>query len=251
MTLVDIEDRTTWPEDLTSLVSNATSSLDINVRAFGDLVSEGDLDYYEDALRDALKGRKLRAYHATRLLDHEVEAIRENGLRVLSRELLRSRADQAYEHGHIDAEARRALHDSTQFDQGHELLDLSPRVCLALTQFPFRVPHSLYEQLNNWGGEAQYDTPAWRETADEQVRHLGHPAIVVLNIDASDASVARMAGIGLVHLFVGAHLRLTDIGKYMHYCASIPGSDVEEIWQPGTHHYDQFPGLPGHESSAA
>ena len=71
-----------------------------------DGISAGDLTYCDpefsaDAgrrLRDALAGHDLRSYHASRLLPHEIEWIRAEGLSLLSPELVERKLTGAMDH---------------------------------------------------------------------------------------------------------------------------------------------------------
>lgn len=54
-----------------------------------------DLMEAESELRALLVDRKARAYHCTRLLDHEVASVRESGLLALTSELVADRLQQA------------------------------------------------------------------------------------------------------------------------------------------------------------
>lgn len=69
----------------------------------------------EDPFRELFRGSVLRAYHATRLLPHEVEGIRSHGLRLASEELVTSRLSQAFEVGLIDETLRGALFAGSVF----------------------------------------------------------------------------------------------------------------------------------------
>src|SRR5215211_481668 len=56
-----------------------------------------------------LVGERLLAYHCTRLLAHEVEWVRREGLLPLSEDLVGRRIDTAREYGYVDDAARDEL----------------------------------------------------------------------------------------------------------------------------------------------
>jgi hypothetical protein len=95
MTL-DIDDASTWPVGVSEAVDELVSA--------HDGFPEGE-DWEEvrltpedrEVLGDAIQDLSLMGYHATRLLDHEIQSVRSNGLVPLSPEATLKRLDAAVE----------------------------------------------------------------------------------------------------------------------------------------------------------
>ena len=67
-----------------------------------------DIGYYDEldlpsesraVIEEALEGLRIVAYHATRLMDHEVKAVLNAGLRPLSAQLMDDKVQDAVRHG--------------------------------------------------------------------------------------------------------------------------------------------------------
>ena len=99
--IVELADPLTWPEAIRGLVSAQP--------AWGGTDSASDLEVYYDpgAVVAALDGYRLRAFHATRLLDQEVQEVRAKGLRRLGPELVKDRLAGAVAVGALTKEEAR------------------------------------------------------------------------------------------------------------------------------------------------
>lgn len=80
-----------WPIDKKFVVEVA-QSLHVGLEHYS---GGGPLSDREDEFRALLVGRGLRAFHCTRLLDYEIENVREHGLRLLTEDLVRGRIQEA------------------------------------------------------------------------------------------------------------------------------------------------------------
>ena len=69
----------------------------------------------ETEFLDLLVPYRLRAYHATRLLDHEMEAIRGQGIRLLTPEFVVERIENAFKHAAVTAEQQTRLLNNHHF----------------------------------------------------------------------------------------------------------------------------------------
>ena len=85
---IDPDDQATWPADLrTTLLAG---------RAAAPTVKRGCTD-----LTNLLDSRPVRAYHATRLLPHEIDSVRRDGLEALTPELIERRLQDALAGGYL------------------------------------------------------------------------------------------------------------------------------------------------------
>lgn len=242
---VDLDDPATWPADLAGLIAELASAVPGTLDTGSDLHNEAsELAKYDDQVREMLAGRLLRTYHATRLLDHEIEDIRASGLRSLTEGFLADRVDRAIHAGSIPADHLVALRESTALahETPHvaqqrfgEVSVVSSRQPLAQT-WPFRF-------LSNWGGEVRHFGTVWTEGKFESIRRLGRPSLVIAGIDVSDPA-ASGTGRELIFDFIGIHLGLGGNGVTIHYAADIPGEQIVDICHPGHPEYDRHSHFP-------
>lgn len=100
MSGVDVDWPQTWPPDVAQAVAEHAERLRGTSEYAGDL----DLSYDdEDQFLTLVAGRPLRMYHCTRLLDVEVQAVRNEGLRLLNRELMADKIHHAVAAGALTA----------------------------------------------------------------------------------------------------------------------------------------------------
>src|SRR6266540_2490616 len=103
---IDVDAAITWPPD----VRHAAEALTVRVKGTARHVVDMSVPLdVADAFRRLFVGHRVRAYHATRLLDREIEMIRLQGLRPLSEELVVERIERAYESGALTVENRDQL----------------------------------------------------------------------------------------------------------------------------------------------
>lgn len=218
--IVDTDRTDTWPPEALDWVQS------IGPHEAPDEVA---LDDDEESFRDLFEGYLVRAYHATRLLEHEVAAIREQGLRLLTPALAKDRIEAAREHGYLsDPEADRLLETHVAGAKNR-----AGQVCLFFDDEVMRDPWSgIWRLLTTWGGEAIY----WRNERDEatlqKLRSLGQPAIVVAGLDVTRDTGHHLFTPDLRRTFLAKYLRF-GIKTGLHYRVPIPADHIEDIWMPG------------------
>ncbi|MFE2473108.1 hypothetical protein [Streptomyces mirabilis] len=244
--IVEIDRPAGWPEDVKAYIQALAETVPDHVTDGGDLPFEVDLEGRDIELRDLLADRWLRSFHATRLLDYEVEDVQTSGLRVLTKSLVEERQDHALANEVITRAEHAALRDSSVFTAGGKSVQYRVgKVCLAGNAQPLHDhPYGFSHQLSNWGGEAQYATSVWEHLDSARVKRLGRPAIVVALLDVSDPAVAVVTSHALIYAFVASHRRMANVGSQIDFEADIAGAQIEAIWQPGQQEYDQFERLP-------
>ncbi|MFJ2572285.1 hypothetical protein ACIOYT_18005 [Streptomyces halstedii] len=203
---------------------------------------------YEDTALALLDGHLVRARHHTRLLDHEKEAIRAQGLRLLDARLVNDRLDQAHKLGYLtEAEHRtlRTVNETVPEQRGPGRRE--DQVCLTLSAAPqTHEVGGIHRLLTYWGGEAIY----WRHCEGSpalatKLRSLGVPSVVTALLDLATPDQERPSIFpSLIHVFVGTALGHDPADADVHYTSPIPPQRIESIVSPGDVSYDQFPGLP-------
>ncbi|MFE3109073.1 hypothetical protein ACFXKJ_19450 [Kitasatospora indigofera] len=225
--MVDIDAPGTWPTAVADLIAELAPGVRDHLDSASDLHNEApDLAEFDGQVRELLAGCLVRTYHATRLLDHEIEDVRIRGLRILTDSSLTERADRALKAGVVTEDEHAALLESTALNYENprnarqrigELSVVTSRQPLA-QGWPVRL-------LRNWGGEVRQFGPVWEGVDYEHLRRLGRPSLVVAGIDvATPAAVGT--GRKLVFDFIGSHLDLGGNGITVHYTADIPGEQM-------------------------
>lgn len=236
MATVDPDDVGTWPAPLREALALEVVDVD-PVTPVCDL----RLRLSDEDVATLLEGRPLRAYHCTRLLPHEVQSIREDGLRALGPEHVEQRIHDAFVAGAIaDADAER-LRSEHIFATGDECeREGQVCACVGLIAFSDHEADGVWPLLSWWGGEAIY-VHASKE-GREHLRTLGTPSIVVL--DLSLGGVTWEVWPGLAQILAGTLADLPEGGGDILYEASVPAPAVTAVWHPGVSEYDRFPALP-------
>jgi hypothetical protein len=167
----------------------------------------------------------IRAFHCTRLLDHEVGGIKASGLLSLNLKLVTQRIDRAEQRGYLTKEQAdelrtgnlvvrptKALREElVAFFTGRYLLDERPQQFLHL--------------LKTWGGEGIYFGVSETSGLYRHLKTFGKPSIVVADLDSSDPRVTGRRG------------QITVEGD-------VPPEWIKDIWQPGHPEYDKHRKLP-------
>ncbi|NTX51855.1 hypothetical protein [Myxococcus sp. CA039A] len=238
--MIDPDDVATWPDDLREYVDELSAS------APDDIEYTADLRLLDEAksILAMLDGAVVRAYHCTRLLPHEVVAVRQSGLKALSGNLMAGRIGDALLAGSISQAESIELLNGHVFARGMAE-NREGRVCLVAGRTMFDSHSSGFNDLLSiWGGEAIYS--AMGERWEPRLRDLGTASIVAVDLDLAHTGKNRhhLVFPGIAELFVGCALQLEDRGVEIHYFADVPGGRVVGVWQPGHAEYDRHPELP-------
>jgi hypothetical protein len=240
-TVIHVNDPGTWPGALLDHVEMRAREFEGTAEYTSDL---GISPEGEDAFRRLFSGRYIRVFHATRLLDHECEAIRSSGLQRLTLNLVEERIVRAMELGLIAAGVGRKLLENHVFALGRAEFRAS-QVCFFVPENSlFEDPSGVWRLLSFWGGEAIYWAPADEPETAIVLRSIGRPAIVAANIDLGAGWTTHLCAPNLEKLFVGSYLGLERSWSDVLYRADVPGHQIVDVWRPGDAEYDRFPELP-------
>ncbi|MFJ9806527.1 hypothetical protein [Streptomyces wuyuanensis] len=242
---VDLDDPATWPADLSALITDLVPTVPAGLDTASDLHNEAsELATYDDQVREMLAGRLLRAYHATRLLDHEIEDVRAFGLRALTEDSLTNRVDRAIQAGSIDTAYLTALQESTALlhEPTHAAKHRFGEVSLVSSSQPLEKSWPV-RLLSNWGGEVRQFGPVWTDSEFETIRWLGRPSLIIAGVDVSTPAAAG-TGRELIFDFLGTRLGLNGNGVTIHYTADIPAKQIVNICHPGHPEYDRHTHFP-------
>jgi hypothetical protein len=245
--IIDVDVPATWPDPLANLVGRLAD----DARRSGhppQYYQDLDLLSYENAVLAEFEGHLVRARHHTRLLAHEKDAIRLQGLRLLDAHLVNDRLDQALALGYLTAaehERLRTVNETVPGQRGWGRRE--GQVCLTLSAAPqVHDVGGIHRLLTYWGGEAIY----WQHCEGSpalaaKLRSLGAPSVVTALLDlAVPVQEGHSVFPSVVHVFVGKALGYEPADADVLYRAPIPPERIESIVSPGDPAYDRFPALP-------
>lgn len=227
--VIDPDDPDTWPSGLRRLVENQAALLIDTAKYAVDL---RPAEAASEEIEDALRGHSLRAYHATRLLDHEVEAIQKQGLRRLTSSLIEERLAAAAQHGAITSGVHETLAGSTVFARNFQTEIREGLLWFFLGSSTFSDDGGLWRLLETWGGEGIYWMIDKGSQTEQVLRGLGTPSIVVAAVPDPLQDGSFMSP-SLSNVLIGTVLGIGDVSSGLHLRADLPPKAIHDIWQPG------------------
>jgi hypothetical protein len=257
--IVDVDDRETWPDAISEWVERWG---DLQVRHA--LQGGASLAAMESgtAFRELLAGQRLLAYHSTRLLKHEEEAIRVEGLLPVSAGLVQRRIDDAWRQGFLSEGEREELHRINIFarhdrDRADERQFLEARergVYLLVGRTALEeAPLHLCEWLSIWGGPAIYEgVPGWPAPSPDarfptlrSLHTIGRPTIIASALEYRDEDFGPLAAhtLGLMFSCVASGEHWGASGEVC-FRGPVRPEDILAVGHPGDPEYDRHPELP-------
>lgn len=219
--IADIDDPATWPAAVLECVHRWAGQWQGRTSYTTGIEVPLEL---EPSFRRQFDGYKLRAFHFTRLLDHERALVSAQGLRTLTPDLITDRIDAAYHFGAVTAAETDLLRSASVFNTG-EAQNRAGRVCLVLSRNVYvSNPDSCMPLMRHWGGEAIYNSSR-TSTLGGRLLALGIPCIVEAAIDIC-AQGEHLVFPALHRAFIGRFLNFEDAGAEVHYRAPVPPTDI-------------------------
>lgn len=241
MNIIDVDLPDTWLEEVHNRVAYYARRLE------GSSASTLDLDISfdeQEAFREELAGTQVKVYHATRLLDHEVESIRAEGLIPLSADLVRTRIKRAAERGALSQDERDELLAGNLFDAGDNVSNREGQVCFFLSvEVLSHSVSGVWNLMTKWGGEGIY-FGSFSDLTETRLKLVGRPSVVVAAVDLSPSQLIHPVYPGVLKSFVGRLRNHEDYAADVLYKAPVPPVQILDIWQPGHPEYDRFQELP-------
>lgn len=238
MAAIDVDSPGTWPEATREWVSRWATQLAGTAQYTSDLSVR--LLEQEHELRATFREERLLAYHCTRLLPHEVETIRDEGLRPLDRTSLEERLTAAVEHGSLPPAAREYAESQNIYSVGN-LAGRERQLCFVLGRAALDEDAvGCAPLLTYWGGEAMRGGPA----DAPPLAGIGEPTIIVAQLDFATSPRRSRTHPGLGQLFVGTMVGTARACADVFYGDAVPPEDILAVWQPGNAEYDRHAELP-------
>lgn len=235
---MEVDDPGSWSQSIYHYVAKRSEQLAGTSKSTLDL----PIDPVEDSQFARLfDGLVLVAYHCTRLLPHEVDSVRREGLAPLTEDLVRRRIEEAHLHSAINEAERDRLLDGNVFAT-NEADRREGQVWLFLSRRTLDLRwHGIWRLVEFWGGEGIY----WnfeRTDIEDRIRTMGRPTVVRAGLTVSTMEPGAIRS--LLKPFVGRLLGFEDHDSEVCSRHAIPGDQVFDIWQPGDPEYDGHKSLP-------
>nr|WP_015061942.1 hypothetical protein [Arthrobacter sp. J3.40]AFK89319.1 hypothetical protein [Arthrobacter sp. J3.40] len=199
----------------------------------------------EAAFIGSLNGLRLRAFHFSRLLPHELDLIKSQGLLPFRRDLFTRKIQLAVHHGYLDEGRASALMSTSMYGTYEELRayfqSQIPRregqvhACIGLTKLDDPSDFELLQ--GKWGGEGIYFATDRR--VDQSRPQLGTPVMVelALRLDANRPLHFRPSLSSVLSRSEGESSGDVQIN------GAVAPSEIVRILEPGDADYDRHPGL--------
>lgn len=234
---IDVERPSTWPAALGEVVA-AVAPRYAGTQFAGDIWLT---DHEAAAIEDELAGLDVVGYHASRLLEHELEAIAREGMPLLDRAFLERKVASARDRGHLtEKEARILLAEHAALD--NRTMNRAGKVCAVVPRGSLDSdPGGVAQLLAYWGGEALY----WaheKSALGPTLRRIGCPAVVAVRIPAVRG--ADYWSKDVPALLVGVAVGAEEVLAEVHVRTAVPPTAVVAVWTPGHHEYDRHRALP-------
>jgi hypothetical protein len=237
---VDVDAATTWPRDIMRMATRIASEVRGSARFVQDMRIPTEI---EDEFRSLFVGHPLRAYHATRLLPHEEDRIRDTGLVPLSEKLVASRIRDAADVGALSPATRDILLAGHVFAEGRAN-GREGHVSLFVGKRPLdRDVAGLWGLLTTWGGEGIYMSHAGHSLRDT-LRLLGAPTIVIAAVELGPDATVHGIYPELWKLFGTRLLGRESLFSDLFLKSFVPPAGIIDFWQPGHPSYDVHTRLP-------
>ncbi len=202
---IDIEDTNTWSEAfLESMSDNKnlfiafhTEETRVDKLAREDIALRMNRPInphalvYKDvltALADILREQNIIGYHCTRLAAHEIENIKNSGMKMLTKELVEERLQHALENGLLNKEQyryisnSRYLKNSLDNQYGHR----TNYIWFCPNRSTLKDGGAVCRLFQSWGGEAVYNGHEEDKNIGHHLKSIGTPCIVKCTMPMTD-----------------------------------------------------------------
>lgn len=198
---------------------------------------------HEDDFRAMFQGQCVVAHHFSRLFDHEVEEIKVNGLKRLTKDMLYRKIQVAHEYELITEEHHKLFEHCNVIASG-DSDHRAGQICLVVSTGGLNQDvGAVYWLLTLWGGEAL--SMSNRSSGMKEIlRNYGRPAIVVAAIKVDAPHKMNPAYPSLSSTFLRRYLGQEALSDFFVRSEDIPGKRILDVCQPGHPRYEKFTNFP-------
>jgi hypothetical protein len=205
--IIDIENINSWPKEFLDLLQeNKDMVIDYHRRREEiEIICQKDvmarmcppLNKYAAAykelaqqLENILGAVNFMVFHCTRLTEHEVQNIKNNGLMILTSELVHTRIKQAFEQGLLSLDEKEYLissdHIKTKLSDNWG--DRTGMLWFCSTKSTLLEEFYVHRFFRSWGGEAIYVGHEEDSKISDRLRQIGRPCIIRCSIPFSNTN---------------------------------------------------------------
>jgi len=197
----------------------------------------------EDEFRAMFQGQLVVANHFSCLFDHEVEDVKVNGLKRLTKDMLFRKIQDAHELNLFNEEHRKLFERCNVISSG-ESDHREGQICLVIGTGGLNDDvGAVYWLLTLWGGEA-LSMSNRSYGMKEILSNYGRPAIVVAAIDVSAPHRTNPAYSSISSTFLRIYLEQGALSDFFVRTEDLSGTSILDVWQPGHLEYDKFTNFP-------
>lgn len=220
--VVRIDDEASWPPAVKHLLERHLRELAPN-GAFRESACPSLVDAVVGRVRAALDGHKLLCCHCTRLTPDEVDDVRRNGLRPLSRELCETKLRQRVAAGDFTESQARWMLDA-YLRRRNDSYCTEGRIWAVLGRSALRDEDGLGPPLAWWGGEALLDY-----IPPERHYRVGQGCIVEFLIREDQSRMYDLARAFLDEFLFNRGLHHEDGASDVCITDPVPPSDIRRV----------------------
>ena len=155
-------------------------------RRFQNIEYQGQIELNDDEraqIENAKGSAHIVGYHASRLMEWEIESVHSVGLLPLTPELVETKIRTAERAGAFSPAVANEL--LSLGDRYSRVPARSGRVCLTTSRNTLQFKRYFFHQFSKWGGEAIYGGVGRREHLYESLM-IGKPCVIKINVDLSN-----------------------------------------------------------------
>ena len=220
--IVDIDDLVTWPDEVVEFIETQSQIFDLGKDSY---MSAGNR-----VLAGLFDSSFILVYHATRLLPHEIDDIRANGLKILTEELIEKKIREAVHYEYLPKEIGEELRDGSTF-KTRAKEKRANQICVVLGKSAFvNKVSSLRPLFGIWGGETINKTIVglkYRSILTE----IGEPAVLKTLLPITGDSHLDEEFL-LTLTFIRAFKNKAPVGSIHWKDRSIQGQYILDILKP-------------------
>jgi predicted nucleic acid-binding protein len=205
--IIDIENINSWPKDFLDLLRK-NKDMVVNYhqrREEIELICQEDVmarmcppinehvaayKQLAQQLENILGAVKFMVFHCTRLTEHEAQNIKNNGLMILTSELVHTRIEQAFEQGLLSLDEKEYLISSEQIagNLNNKWGERTGMLWFCSTKSILLDGCGLHRLFRSWGGEAIYAGHEEDPKISDRLRQIGRPCIVRCSVPFSNTN---------------------------------------------------------------
>ena len=183
MEYLDIDKPLSWPQNLADLIEHLSNE-NPEFKELDPSEEQMIPDDIRGKVLSEVEGLPIAVYHATKLLEHEISDVYENGLLALNSKMLAHRIERAFLYGCITKDFRDFL--LTNGLRSADAHNRAGMLWVITSRDRLRDQSGFWRLLTFWGGEALRDNFRLDGEEHPQLKEIGEASVVqgVIQVDS-------------------------------------------------------------------